>query len=382
MKIQLKAPLIVVSITLMTAGLSAYSSYSANVRMIEAAKQRELRTTATVIQTSIAEQTSKASARAALVTALPSIKDAFRHQDRAELARRLVPAFLEQREKFGVREGHFHLAPAISFLRLFDLEAGHGEDLSGFREMVLATNRHQEPQKGVEIGRRGLSIRGVYPVEDAAGPMGSFEVGMSFSTVLEDTKRTTGFDAGVFVDDSIMERVATSMPRPAADHVIGGFQAVESTDWAVLKTMATPDLLTKVNDVTTRLPTVGGVEYGMVLVPVLDFKGSGIGSVVATKSFAGFQSQARQALVTAIGFAFLQAALLAGALILVLNGMLIRPLALINTKISKLTKGEKGQSLASISAAQDEIGQMARHLDALEGSMSGQDGRRETGANV
>lgn len=209
-----RAPLILIGVATVTSAISGFAGYSASARITDNAKRRELKGVATVIQNSMAEQANKAAARASMVASLPSIQEAFRARDRETLVRRLGPAFAIQKEQYGVREGQFHLAPAISFLRIFDPKNGHGEDLSSFREMVLATNRKHEPQKGIELGRRGLSIRGVVAVADEQGPMGSFEVGMDFNAVLEGTKRDTGFECGVFVDDKLMAEAATLIPRP------------------------------------------------------------------------------------------------------------------------------------------------------------------------
>lgn len=151
MHIKYKALLFVGVITVFTAALSAWSSYATNNAIIESAKQKELRGTATLIQNDLQEQASKAAARASIVVNLPSIQEAFRKGDREQIAQRLLPSFLIQRDKYGVREGQFHLAPATSFLRIYDVTAGHGEDLSAFREMVLATNRKQEPQKALKL---------------------------------------------------------------------------------------------------------------------------------------------------------------------------------------------------------------------------------------
>ncbi|MBC7542925.1 MAG: hypothetical protein H7338_09365 [Candidatus Sericytochromatia bacterium] len=366
MKIRYKAPLIVISIALATASVSAYVSYRANVRMIDAAKAQELRTVATVIGNSIASQSSKSAARASLVVNLPSIQEAFRRQSREDLTKRLVPAFLAQKEQYGVREGQFHLAPATSFLRLFDLQAGHGEDLSGFREMVVATNAKQQLQQGVEIGRQGLSIRGVAPISDARGPIGSFEVGLSFVTVLQDVKKTTGFEAAVFVDDALMARVAKMVPRPDVERIINGYQAVEATNWQVIRPLATPDLLTATKEVVTKLPSVSGNDFGVVAVPVLDYKGTPIGSVVATRSFEDYQTQAQWALVMALSVAFLQAVLLTGAMLIVINAMVIAPMATISDKIALMAKRAPAPKLAGIAGTKDELGTIAWNLETLE----------------
>ena len=327
MHVKYKALMLVGVITIVTAGISGWSSYATNNGIIESAKQKELRGTATLIQNDLQEQATKAAARASLVASLPSIQEAFRKGDREQLIQRLLPAFLIQRDKFGIREGHFHLAPAISFLRIYDVTAGHGEDLSGFREMVLATNRKQESQKGIEIGRRGLSIRGIDVIKDATGPIGSFEVGMSFSPVLENLKKNAGFEAGVFVNALMMSDIANLLPKPDAERIVGSYQNVEATNWKVVRPMVSADLLNDAKDVVVRIKTVDGVDYGLVAVPLLDFKGSRIGAIVAVKSFEDYQALQGSALVRAIAFAFLQAVILAGAMLILINVLFIHPLA-------------------------------------------------------
>lgn len=326
MHVKYKALMLVGVITIVTAGISGWSSYATNNGIIESAKQKELRGTATLIQNDLQEQATKAAARASLVASLPSIQEAFRKGDREQLIQRLLPAFLIQRDKFGIREGHFHLAPAISFLRIYDVTAGHGEDLSGFREMVLATNRKQESQKGIEIGRRGLSIRGIDVIKDATGPIGSFEVGLSFSPILENLKKNAGFEAGVFVNAVMMSDIANLLPKPDAERIVGSYQNVEATNWKVVRPMVSADLLNDAKDVVVRIKTVDGVDYGLVAVPLLDFKGSRIGAIVAVKSFEDYQALQGSALVRAIAFAFLQAVILAGAMLILINVLFIHPL--------------------------------------------------------
>lgn len=69
-----------------------------------------------------------------MVARMPVVINSMKAQNRQPINDALVPMFLILREQYGVREGQFHLAPATSFLRIYDVTAGHGEDLSGFRE--------------------------------------------------------------------------------------------------------------------------------------------------------------------------------------------------------------------------------------------------------
>ncbi|CAK0750457.1 membrane hypothetical protein [Gammaproteobacteria bacterium] len=318
---------LVVPSVLFVTGISAYSAWVSDQNIIQGAKQRELSTTAILIQNDIQEQANRAAAIASLIVSLPSIKEAFRAGNREELAQRLVSAFLLQRSRYGVQEAQFHYPPATSFLRLFQVDTGHGEDLSSFRDMVVKTNRDQESQKGIEVGRGGISIRGIDLVRDVDGIIGSFEVGMSFSSVLENVKQNSDFEASVFVDDEIMSRVATLLPRPDSEQIIGGFRNVAATDWNIMKLLVTPDLITHVNDITTYMKTVNGIDYGLVLVPLLDYNGSQIGSVVAARNFEGYQTQMTAALVRAIAFSILQVLVLSGIIIVMINVKFVRPAA-------------------------------------------------------
>jgi HAMP domain-containing protein len=365
MNIKWKSQLLLFMVAITTSIVSAYSGFGASNAMIESAKKRELNITATLIQSNINEQINKASARASLVSSLPSIKQAFRAKDRDAIATRLLPAMIVQRDQFGVREGQFILPPAISFLRIYALKDGHGEDLSGFRQMILIANRTGEPQRGIEIGRRGLSIRAVYPVKDDDGLIGSFEIGMSFSSILAQTKTNTGFDSGVFIDDKLMTDVAKLIPRPDNERIIGGYQAVEVTDWATLKPLLSPAMFAKARDVSLDLLTVNGIDYGLVLVPVLDYKGERIGAVVAVRDFSEFQTQQRWALTGTVAMAGLQIVLLTGALLIVVNAMLLKPFEAIALASDQLADGKPATDLDDLANRKDEIGGMARSLQTL-----------------
>jgi methyl-accepting chemotaxis protein len=371
MNLQRKAAILVFGITAVTCAVSAYFSYGSHRQLVEGAKQRQLSLLATFIQNDMQDLSNKAAARASLICSLPSIQEAFRAGDRDQLARRLVPAFLIQRDKYGVREGQFHLPPATSFLRVFDLKAPQ-EDLSGFREMVLATNRKQTPQKGVEIGRRGLSIRGIDLIKDDKGPIGSFEIGMSFTTLLTDIKGTTGFEAGVFVDDKLMSSIATEISRPAPDRIVGDFQCVDATNWEMVRRVASPDALAKVNDVVLTTQTVGGVDYGIVLAPLLDFKGKQIGSIAAVGDFSAYQVQLKAALVEIVYSSILEGIVFAGGVLILINTLFSRPLREIDRALERLAKGELLVDGMTLPQGEDELGSIARNIEKARTAITGQ----------
>lgn len=323
-----KVFLIVIPATLFMAAISAWSSITSQQAIIEGCKQRELRAAATFIQNELQEQMNQAAAKASIVVNLPSVKEAFRAGNRERMLDSLLPAFLIQKGRYGVLEGQFLTPPAFSFLRLHAPRDGIGEDVSSFREMVVNASKEHQPRKGIEIGRRGLSIRGVDLVKDAAGYIGSFEVGISFMPVLENLKENTGFEAGAFVNEDMMNRIATLLPKTDNERIIGGFRNVDATNWNILKPVVTPDRLTAPAEISMTLETIAGTDYGIVVVPLLDYKGSNIGSIVAVQVFDVYRNQMNAANVSAIAFALLQVLVIAGIVIVMINVMFVQPASL------------------------------------------------------
>ncbi|WP_271253683.1 cache domain-containing protein [Pseudanabaena sp. Chao 1811] len=366
MQLRIKVPLLITLVTFIASLLLTLFFYQTSLQSIENNQKEELATTVTLIQKYTDEQTKKALSRAELVASLPSVQQAFRAKDRDQLAQILVPTFLIQRDRYEVRDAHFHLAPATSFLRLFYLK-NYGEDLTSFRETVVITNQKQEPQSGVEISRHGLNIRGVVPISDAQGAIGSFEVGMSFNSVLEAVKQITGFELGVFVDNELMTKVATGLPAPESDRVIGGLRNENATNWGFIRPLLTPDVLRKVNDTTVKVQKIDGIDYGIALVPLLDFKGKKIGVIVAGKSFQALTSQANAILVNSLVIALFEVIVLAGTATILFNGLLMRPMVAVGSYITSLAIGDTvAKSIEDLAIRKDEVGKIARGCELLQ----------------
>lgn len=153
--------------------------------------------------------------------------------------------------------------------------------------------------------------------------------------MLENLKKNAGFESGVFVDAQKMADIATLLTKPDNEHIVGAYQNVEATNWKVVRPMVSSDILNDAKDVLTRIKVVDGIDYGMVAVPLLDFKGQRIGAIVAVKSFEDFQSMQSAALVRSIAFAVLQAILLAGAMLILINVLFIRPMEVAEKKETK-----------------------------------------------
>lgn len=122
------------------------------------------------------------------------LKSYLAKDDRTSLELSTLPAFKQLKEDFGLRQFQFHLPPAFSYFRVHKT-AKYGDDLSGFRETVVITNRDQKPVSGIESGVAGLGIRGVAPIVVDNRHWGSVEFGFSLGQFFFDqAKAGTGAD--------------------------------------------------------------------------------------------------------------------------------------------------------------------------------------------
>jgi methyl-accepting chemotaxis protein len=170
--------------------------------LIQSAEERELKVQFDKILERIESERRLATAMATLVSRQPSVQAALQDGDRDRLYTELEQAFEALRSEFGLRQLQFHSPPATSWLRVHR-PGKHGDDLSGFRRTVVATNRDQEAVSGIERGVAGLGIRGVVPLEIDGDHWGSVEFGFSLGQPFFDkVKEDTGLDVALILDDN------------------------------------------------------------------------------------------------------------------------------------------------------------------------------------
>ena len=102
---------------------------------------------------------------------------AFAARDRQTLLQLTQPLFADMKQKYGAQQFHFHIPPAISFLRVQNPSV-FGDDLSSFRATVTAAQMQRQEIFGLEVGVNDLGVRVVKPLTDAAGQfIGTVEYG-------------------------------------------------------------------------------------------------------------------------------------------------------------------------------------------------------------
>ena len=293
-------------------------------------------------------EAARALSMAATVADNSAVQEAFAARDRERLTDFFVPDFPKLKEAQSVRQFQFHLAPATSFLRVHKPEK-FGDDLSSFRNTVLAVNGRGEPISGLERGVAGLGMRGVVPVLHEGDQVGSVEFGLSFGQPFFDrfTEQSSAMAALYILRDEEVETFATTFSADVtfADRLLR--QAAGQS---------APTILPQID--------VAGVAHAVMLAPITDFEGQTIG--VAAIGFD--RTPIDSALTTGrlVSFAIGLIALLAAlAIALAMNKTIAKPIKSLTEVMRQLASGDTGVSVNGQERV-DELGAMARAVQVFK----------------
>ncbi|MBN2890665.1 MAG: HAMP domain-containing protein [Bacteroidales bacterium] len=112
---------------------------------------------------------------------------------------------------------HFHLPPAISFIRCWTDK--RGDDISSFRNTILEISKEHKPIQGIEVGRGGFVIRGIAPIFGDNGEYyGSVETLLPISTIVKNAKLSDDEEFAIFMHTDLL-KIATDFLDKEASNV-------------------------------------------------------------------------------------------------------------------------------------------------------------------
>ncbi len=333
---------LIVAVVLVIGALTFLSDrlFSGLTASSEAAQFRLMQS---ILDTAIRNAAEQALARADIIAALPTTRQAVAAKDRERLLSEFSEMFTVQKERRGVDQAQFHILPAQSLLRLHNPPAS-GDDLTRFRPMVVAVNREQAARKGLAIARRGPAVFGVAPIKDPQGKhIGSFEFGLDFASLLDGLKAAYGLDFAFFVEEKPLREFARGVnPAILSDqNRVGRFIRFHTTNNAVMQNLAAEADISVVSEPTRYTRDAQGLPFGVLLIPLRDGAGDSIGVIAVASDFSGSRATAGRILIWQICLAVFAIVLLAGAIIVTIRGFLLRPLDVINGRFAALAAGDR-----------------------------------------
>lgn len=347
--------------TLLVLGLIVYNQVGADFR--EQMEER-LRSDLNQFQAQIVREADNAYAKAILFSRDERVREAYElafpeglgdeasytaaRNHLRELFGGTLAAFKE--EDLGRLAYHFHLPDARSLWRVWRANQEESDDLSGFRETVLAINRPpHRPIKGIEVGRGGFAIRGMASVVSReGGHLGSVEYLGDFASVYEALTVEEGQEAALFMKRELLP-IATSLQDSSEHPPVGaGHILVSSSYPEYFRGVMDASLLSGVNGNTI----VDAEAYLLGLSIIPDFSGNAVGVLVVAASKDRLEAL-QSSLLWLLAGAFVLGSLLIG----VVMWVIYRPLQ----TVSRLSD-ELAQGAAQIKEASGEVSTSSQTL--------------------
>ncbi|MBT4310026.1 MAG: GAF domain-containing protein [Anaerolineae bacterium] len=353
---------------LIIAGLIAFNT-TTTVRQFDIDEETRLNNMNAVFNTRLNELGNLAVALASEVSNNPEVQAAFAAKDRERLTELTLASYQSVDAQFDIPQHQFHLAPATSFLRLHNLEK-FDDDLSSFRFTVLAANAQKVAVSGPEIGRGGLGVRGVVPVNYQGEHVGTVEFGTNVDrALLETMKEGFGFEWQILLSRA-----------PAEVAIFEGATEAESQgpiDELLLQasTLSFP-LYSSTERYEETLAGTSGVyhldiedaEYGILSAPLYDFSGNVIGVIDIISDHTIITTQQNNQVLISLGI-LLSSLLLVGFGFSFIANRTLRPIGDLSTTASAVAEGDFSQRAEVTS--DDEIGALAQIFNGMTEQLQG-----------
>jgi len=335
--------------------------------MTAAVEQGQFDLMEATVESKLRNTEGRATSRANMLADSPSVRRALAARDREGLNAEIHDIYVTQHEQFGAAVIAFHIPPAEMFLRAHRPES-FGDDLSSFRPIVVAVNADHAPRSGIILSRSGISVGAIVPIQAPDGThAGSTEVGLDFGPMLDDLDESFGLQATFFVLETPLRNIATSVDAAALadDNRVGDHLKWYSTNWALAQSLVGAQDLAGAQEPVRYTREANGVPYGVLLFPVRTAAGDPIGIIAVARDFSPTRAATGRSLVWQALLAVFALLVIAGAVIVVIRGLLLRPLDRVAKAMEALARGDAGSLIADVDAMPSELQDLAKHHETL-----------------
>ena len=281
---------------------------------------------------------------------------AFKENNRDLLIKEAIPLWKEidaQTPNRNVRI-HYHLAPGVSFLRVWKPEK-YGDDLRSFRHMVVKVINTGEPLAGIEAGRAGLAVRGVAPVKDSDGKiLGSVEVFISINDLAKIEAQNAKKEVAVF------RKEAVQTFDSEGDIQFGKYRLIFATDKEIFAPVFREDFIKK------AVQNIVSEEHGnhlFIASTIEDFSGKVTGIWLTSLDLSSFNKAQKSLIMKNILLAALIIVLVALLVSFQTKTFLTKPLGVCLSAVDEVAKGNLNVKVDL--NKKDEIGLLANGLNHM-----------------
>jgi methyl-accepting chemotaxis protein len=340
-------------------------SVTVQTNLILQSEQEQLATLHDQFQSQIEARETLALALATYVANDPRIQEAFAEAfdrgERLELINLVLPSYQALDAAVGVPQYQFHLPPAISFLRINQLDRW-GDDLSAFRFTVLDANNNQVPVVGPEVGKEGMGIRGVVPISYKGEHRGTVEFGVDMGEeFLIGLAEQYSVESALFFDTSAAK--TTMFVQEGKVATKEDFILFASSGRVIPVGEAIYQQVVQSGQPQIAHTTYEGVPYAVYVAPLTDYSGDTLGVTTIYLDRSQLLAQIAQNRWASIRAGVLLA-LISGALIwFLVNWLVGRPVREIMGVYERIGMGDF--AARSTLTSRNELGRMALSLNTV-----------------
>ena len=351
---------VLVAVTLAIGGWVVLSDEQ---RLLDEAKTTEITTTSLVMSTIMDQAARLSASHAESIANDPTVARLMLEGNREALQAYSKPEFDRLKSAAGVDILHYHTAGMVSFLRVHE-PANFGQELSATRLMIVSANRGRQTQKGLELGVNGLSMRAVAAIVANGALVGTVEVGVDLSTLVELPKAATGAEFALFLD--LAKLSTTTEDINIADNQL---KSVATTNRDLFDQLLGKGAVRLSRDGYVEDIELDDRALGLMGRPLLDYSGNLIGMIVVARDFSAIESHLTRSTVTLWGISLCGLLIVFSVLMVVLRAVVTRPLARLAAAIdSDGPVPEQVSGYAPIARIRDRVAELKSRKPEGEGT--------------
>ena len=346
----------IVLCTLAAVAMVGLPQYLGARSLIETAGARELAQVEAQIKSALHARTQTALSLSRLVANTPRVERAMAKQDHRALTRLYSRNFEAFAQEAGVAQFQFHSPDAHSVLRVHNLDK-RGDDLSGFRKTVVEANRTQASVAGLERGRAGIGIRGISPINNGKGHVGTVEFGIALNA---DLMREIIAGSGALLELYLLPDTAIDT-FDATSQTLTRLSVGHEGD-AMLDNAQV--LAAAENALAPQSFLIGEKHYAGATFVLEDFSGNPVAVAHALVPRAGYQMIKAEALRNTL-LAVLAAVAFSAVLAFLFGRFLTSQLNKLVSRMTRLAEGDTAITVEDFKGKGREITAMAQRLEVF-----------------
>ncbi len=253
---------------------------------------------------------------------------------------------------------HIHDEDIKSFLRHWSPKK-HGDDLSSFRKTIVHVKQKQESVIAVELGRAGLTLRGISPIIVLGKYIGSVEFMQGFDSIAEIAKKENK-EFLILMKDEYLEVATLLKEKPKAG------KYTLATD----QKLANKEFLTDIanHDITKTKEVFYGDKFLFISSEIKDFSGNVVAYAVTGESLdTVFKTleESKSIVINQILLVFASLIIVFVVLTVIFQRGILKPIGILKDTAFDLAKGDADLSKRVNIKTRDELEEVSNSFNVF-----------------